>query len=347
MAVAGASFVLSAGCAVTAPPPHRITADFENSAGLFVGNSVTVLGLDVGEVEKIIPRPGYVEVHLSVDPAIDLPDTVIAALISPSIVTDRHIELTPPYTGGPILADDAHLPLTRTRTPVEMDTVIATIDQFARSLAPVPGTGSGPLSGNVTFAVLDGRGQRIRETLDALSAALEVGVHDKDAIANIIIRLQELTAILAENEQSTREFSASMTRMSELLAEQALGLQATLHQLNSVVGGTATVVAQRERELGDALTGLTAVTDQLRANSSALIELVDLTPLLMQNIDGAIDRDDRFFRGHLLVATAASGEVISVFCERVQLKSDGCRTGRVEDMGPDLGFTAALLGLTG
>jgi hypothetical protein len=28
------------------------------------------------------------------------------------------------------------------------------------------------------------------------------------------------------------------------------------------------------------------------------------------------------------------------------MKSDGCRTGRPEDFGPDFGLTAALLGLT-
>ncbi|MGF0320979.1 hypothetical protein, partial [Nocardia fluminea] len=33
------------------------------------------------------------------------------------------------------------------------------------------------------------------------------------------------------------------------------------------------------------------VTNQLRANSGAMVEIVDVVPLLMQNIDGAINKE--------------------------------------------------------
>ncbi|MFD5177161.1 MCE family protein [Nocardia sp. NPDC058379] len=343
----GATVLALGSCAPLPDAPTEITADFENIAGMYEGNDVMVLGLAVGKVDKIIPKGTYVEVHMTIDGGVKIPKEAIAAIISPSIVTDRHIEITPPFTGGESMKSGEHLPKARTRTPVELDTMIKTIDQFSASLEPEPGQeGLGPLSGRVLYPVLNGNGQEIRETLDALSSALKIGVDNKDAISNIIIKLNELTTMLADNDQSVRDFSNRVTAMSGLLAEQAPGLQATLDQLNAFLANTSTTFGDHEDDLTEALLGLTEATAQLRANSGALVEIVDIVPLLMQNIDGAIDHERRFVRIHALVGTALSGEIVSVFCERVQMKSDGCRSGNMQDFGPDYGLTAALLGLT-
>lgn len=326
---------------------QHFTADFLNIAGMFEGNPITVLGLEVGEVDKIVPKGRYVEVHMTVDAGIKIPKNVIAALISPSIVTDRHIELSPVYTGGETLGEDAHLTTQQTKTPVELDQMIKTIDEFAKALSPQEGQeGIGPLSGRVLYPMLNGQGEKMRDTLNALSGALKVGVDNKDAVSSIIIKLNELTTMLAENDQSVRDFSDKMTQMSGLLAEQAPGLQATLDQLNAFLANTSGAFSQYQNELDGTLTGLTNVTQQLRDNAAGVIEIVDTAPLLMQNLDRSVNRQGRFIRLHAVLGTVLSGEIISLFCERIQMKADGCRTGKMEDFGPDLGLTAAMLGLT-
>jgi ABC-type transporter Mla subunit MlaD len=234
----------------------------------------------------------------------------------------------------------------QTRTPVELDTMIKTIDQFTAALKPAPGQTQGPLSGTLLYDMVNGQGERIRDTLNALSGALKVGVDNKDAISTIIIKLNELTAMLADNDQSVRDFSNKVTQMSSLLAEQAPGLQATLDQLNDFLANTSGVFSQYQSQLSESLTGLTKVTDQLRQNAAGVIETVDVAPLLLQNLDRSMDRNRGFVRLHAVLGTALSGEVVSLFCERIQMKADGCRTGKIEDFGPDLGLSAALLGLT-
>ncbi|MBF6372219.1 MCE family protein [Nocardia farcinica] len=325
----------------------RITADFENIAGIYEGNPVTVLGLEVGTVDKIVPKGTLVEVHMTINGDVKIPADAEAAIVSPSIVTNRHIELTPVYTQGEEMADGTHLPKARTRTPVELDTLIKTIDQFAAALKPQEGAeGLGPLSGRVLYPMLDGNGEKIRDTLNALSGALKVGVDNKDAISNIIIKLNELTTMLAENDQSVRDFSNRVTQMSGLLAEQAPGLQATLDQLNAFLVNTSTTFAEHQDELQGTLTGLTNVTNQLRANAYGLTEVVDVAPLALQNIDRIVSREHGWVRLHALIGTALNGEIVSLFCERIQMRADGCRTGNMQDFGPDYGLTAALLGLT-
>ncbi|MGV9449080.1 MULTISPECIES: MlaD family protein, partial [unclassified Nocardia] len=96
----GATVLAMGSCSPLPDAPTEITADFENIAGMYEGNDVMVLGLAVGKVDKIIPKGTYVEVHMTIDGGVKIPKEAIAAIISPSIVTDRHIEITPPFTGG-------------------------------------------------------------------------------------------------------------------------------------------------------------------------------------------------------------------------------------------------------
>lgn len=68
--------------------------------------------------------------------------------------------------------------------------------------------------------------------------------------------------------------------------------------------------------------------------------------MVLQNLDNLIDRENRRARVHFIIPTALNGEILSLFCERMQMKADGCRTGNIKDFGPDSGLTAALLELT-
>lgn len=326
----------------------KITADFENIAGMFEGNMITVLGLPVGKVDKIVPQGDFVEVHMTIDGDVEIPENAMAVVVSPSIVTDRHIELTPRYVEGETLQDGDHLPLERTDVPIELDTMLKTIDKFAEALKPQEGQeGIGPLSGRVLYPMLNGQGAKLRDTLNALSGALKVGVDNKDAISDIIIKLNELTTMLAENDQAVRDFSNYATQMTTMLAEQAPGLQGTLQQLYDFLNNTSSVFAEHQDQLADTLTRMNTVIDQLRQNSHGVTEVVDVAPMLLQSIHRSMNYEQGYVRLHALIGTnLAGGELVSLFCERIQMKSDGCRTGRPEDFGPDFGLTAALLGLT-
>lgn len=324
----------------------RISADFENVAGLYAGNEVAVLGVPVGVVDSVTPRGSYVEVVMSVDRDVRIPADAMAALVSPQLITNRHVELAPAYTGsGPELADGAHLPLTRTRTPVELDRILANFDQLGEALKG--DNQSGPMASRVLYPLLDGNGDRLRETLDELSAAFELTFANKDQISNTIVKLGEITQIIAENDQTVRDFSGRLTELIALFGQQSPGLQAVLAQLDDFITNTSSVVGQNEDQLAGAVTKFVAIAAQMRANARNLTEVIDVGPLMFQNFDNAISREHQALRLHgLLDKVILDGEALSLFCERVQMRLDGCRTGKISDMGPDFGLTAALLGLT-
>src|SRR3546814_18155980 len=67
---------------------------------------------------------------------VDLPADVSALIVSPSVVGDRFIQLSPVYKGGAKLPDNAKLGLKRTSTPIELDEIYASLDQI--TVAPGP-----------------------------------------------------------------------------------------------------------------------------------------------------------------------------------------------------------------
>ncbi|NED61907.1 MCE family protein, partial [Streptomyces sp. SID10244] len=111
-----------------------VVAQFDNASGLYEGNAVAVLGMPVGKVTKITPHAGFVDVAMDISSDTPVPADASAVTVSTSVLTDRHVELTPVYQGGPRLQDNAHLGLTRTRTPVEVDRMLAMADKLSVQL---------------------------------------------------------------------------------------------------------------------------------------------------------------------------------------------------------------------
>ncbi|MCF8571688.1 MlaD family protein [Gordonia sp. HY002] len=94
-----------------------VCIDFADSAGLYEGNAVELMGLPVGTVASIEPRKGGVRVTTSVEQTLVLPADAGAVLIDSSIVADRRVEFDRPYTGGPKFTGDECIPVERTTTP--------------------------------------------------------------------------------------------------------------------------------------------------------------------------------------------------------------------------------------
>lgn len=92
-----------------------VTAYFDNSNGIFVGDEVRILGVPVGKIERIEPQPDRAKITFWFDDRYPVPARANAVILSPSLVTARAIQLTPAYTGGPRMADNAVIPRSRPR----------------------------------------------------------------------------------------------------------------------------------------------------------------------------------------------------------------------------------------
>ncbi|MDO3299262.1 MCE family protein [Mycobacteroides abscessus subsp. massiliense] len=328
-----------------------LTAQFDNASGLYESNVVAVLGMPVGKITKITPQSGYVDVEFTVDKDVKVPVDVQAVTLSTSILTDRQVELTPPYRGGPTLQDGDTIGLDKTKTPVEFDRVLGMLDKLSVSLKG-DGNGQGPVSDiiNAAAGVADGNGDKIKSGLDELSKALrlssEGGVTTREQMTTIIKNVGSLFDAAAANDGKLREFSTTIHQLSNIIDDEALGTGTTGRQLNDLVTQAGDILdANRDHIKQSILNGNTALKTVVD-NQRELAETIDVAPLAVENLYNTVDQDNGSFRARFLtdklLFESQTGKEI---CNLMGLRQLGCSTGTLQDYGPDFGLTYVLDGL--
>lgn len=328
-----------------------LTAQFDSAAGLYEGNTVAVLGMPVGSVTSITPKGSYVEVQFTVDSDIDVPADAQAVTISNSILTDRQIELTPPYRGGPTLRDHDTIGLHRTKTPVEFARVLDVLDKLSASLRG-DGKGNGPVADvvNASAAIADGNGQQMKDALGELSDALRLsadrGEVTADQLTTIVTNLSSLFEAAAANDAALREFGSTIRTMSQIIADEDLGTGTTGKKLNEVLTQVGEVLEQHRETIKEIVAnGDTALTTSVE-HQRDLAEFLDLTPMTLDNIYNAIDQKNGSVRVHVLVDKVLfETQTLKEVCNMMGLRQLGCSTGTLQDFGPDFGLSYMLDGM--
>jgi len=276
------------GCTVLGDSRH-VTAELDDAAGLFVGNDVGVLGVPVGRITAIEPRGDVVEVEMQLTTDRALPASVGAVVVSRSVATDRYVELTPAFAGGPRLEDGDRIPLARTRTPVEFDEVLASLEGFSRGLSGRDGDARALRTLLAAGAdALDGRGADAHDTIVSLAEGAGALAEHRDDLTGTVRDLDELTAVLAANQEVVRQFIESVTDATDLFADERERFGRALRSLSRALTTLGAFVEENRHALRSNLAGLTRVTAQLLEHQRELAEAVEVLPLTFGNIGRAV-----------------------------------------------------------
>ena len=350
--------LLIAGAAGSAPAflsedGITVTAQFEDAAGLYVGNPVDVLGMRIGKIKKVEQKGTFAKVTLSIDSSVKIPADAVAVTVSDSVLTDRHVEFTPPYKGGPAMRDGATLDLQHTKTPVSFDSLLAMADKLSTSLGGDQ-KGAGPIANMVDTgaAITSGNGQDIKSALDELSKALRMGddygVQTRNAITTIVKNLDSLSTAAAQNDQKIRDFASGVHQMSDLLADQNLGSGDTGAKITQILEQTTDLLQKYRGKLSGTASNADVLVKTLNDYRAQIGEFLNLFPLVVNNAYNAIDKEAKVGRVHVdLTKVVLDGQMLKEVCNRLDLKQLGCNTGKLSDMGPDFGVTAMLAGIAG
>lgn len=153
---------------------NTVVAYFTQANALYVGDKVQIMGLPVGSIDKIEPAGDKMKVTFHYQNKYKVPANASAVILNPTLVASRNIQLEPPYRGGPVLADNAVIPVERTQVPTEWDELRDSVSHIIDELGPTPEQPKGPF-GEVIEAFADGlagKGKQINTTLNSLSQAL-------------------------------------------------------------------------------------------------------------------------------------------------------------------------------
>lgn len=328
-----------------------VTAQFDSAAGLYEGNTVAVLGMPVGRVTTITPRGGYVEVEFTVDKGVAVPADAQAVTISNSILTDRQIELTPPYRGGPTLQNHDTIGLNRTKTPVEFARVLDVLDKLSGSLRG-DGAGDGPIAElvNASAAIADGNGQDMKDALGELSKALRLsangGAVTRGQLTTIMANLSSLLEAAATNDATLREFGSTVRALSQILADENLGSGTTGKKLTEVITAVGEILDTHRDEIKQIVANGDIALKTTVDHQRDLAEFLDVTPMTLDNIYNAIDQTNGAFRARVLVDKVLfDSQAVKEVCNMMGLRQLGCSTGTLADFGPDFGLSYVLDGL--
>ncbi len=153
---------------------NTAVAYFEDTLALYPGDKVQIMGVRVGTIDKIEPAGDKMKVTFHWENKYKVPANATASILNPSLVASRTIQLSPPYTGGPEMEDDAVIPIDRTQVPVEYDELRDSINNILTDLGPTPEQPKGPF-GDIIESAADGfagKGEQFNRTLNGLSEAL-------------------------------------------------------------------------------------------------------------------------------------------------------------------------------
>ena len=263
----------------------NVVAYFDNSNGIYVGDDVRILGVPVGSITSIDPEPERVKIAFWYNSRYDVPADAKAAILSPALVTSRAIQLTPAYTGGPVMEDNTVIPKERTAVPVEWDQVRGQLERLSETLQPTEPGGVSPLGSviNTTADNLRGQGANIRETVIKLSQAFSaLGDHSTD-IFSTIKNLAILVSALQDSTNLMRQLNQNLASVTGLLTDDPGEVGRAVRDLNAVVGEVQTFVADNREALGTTSEKLAGVTTALNESLDDITQFLHSSPNTIQN----------------------------------------------------------------
>ncbi|WP_020422569.1 MCE family protein [Amycolatopsis sp. ATCC 39116] len=255
----------------------HLTAYFTAAVGIYPGSEVRILGVPVGTVDTVEPQGQQVKVGFTVDRGIRVPADAAALVVTPSLVSDRYVQLAPVYRGGPEIADGTVIPVARTAVPVELDQLFASLDRLTTALGPQGANGDGALSALLSSAAEDltGNGAQLGEMIRQLGQAATTLSGSRDDLFATVDNLQRFTTMLADNDDQVGRLADLLARVSAFLASERDVFGASLDELAGALGqilqfvrdnrgriksnvdklmGTAQVLANQRASLSEALT---------------------------------------------------------------------------------------------
>lgn len=271
----------------------KITAYFDKSVGIYSGSDVRVLGVKVGSVEEVTPLGEDVRVVMRVDRGVDIPAEAKAAQVTPSVVSDRYIQLAPAYSGGDVMASGATIPRERTATPVEVDELYASIEGLSAALGPNGANKDGALSNLVdtTAKNLDGNGEALGTTITELSKAAATLNYARGDIFDTIKSLQTFVSALAANDEQVRQFNGQLADLTGFLDGERENLAAALNQLSVTLGDVAVFIRDNKDLVASNAEGLVQVTQTLADNRQDLVDALTTLPLAISNVVSSYDAE--------------------------------------------------------
>jgi phospholipid/cholesterol/gamma-HCH transport system substrate-binding protein len=281
-------------------PTRSYTAEFTATPGLYPSNAVDILGVPTGTITRIAAGQDAVRVTMRLPAHVKVPANATAVLMAPNPVSDRFVELYPPYTGGPVLSDGAVIPVERTVVPLELDQIFSNLNDLATSLGPNGANSDGAVSAVLASLahLAAGNGTNLHTTLVSLAKLLPALTADPTRVSQLIDNLDELSSTLAAHDSTIGRLYSDLAGATSELAAERDTLGAALGNLQQGLTQLAQFLRSNKAAIGATTAQLATSVSAVVKEQQDLIDTFDTAALGFQNFANAINLEAPCDTGH-------------------------------------------------
>lgn len=235
--------VLQMGITLPWSHPYRMTAVFQNGAGILANNEVFMNGTKVGRIDSVEAVNGQAQVTMIVENTAALPvyrDAAAQVRIK-NLLGETYVEISRGDQGSGRLPDGGVLPLEQTITPVQIDEVLAVLDPQSRQRLQLLINGAGD--------ALTKNGQNLNDqasivnnlftSLNGPAAELKARQQQLD---DIVLELQRFYDVLARQRDEVRQEFVTWNDVMAQQAAQNVAISGTIQQADTLLASLGTLV---------------------------------------------------------------------------------------------------------
>ena len=244
---------------------NSVVAYFPATNALYAGDKVQIMGLRVGAIDKIEPAGDKMKVTFHYENKYRIPANASAVILNPTLVASRAIQLEPAYKGGPVLADNAVIPIERTQVPVEWDELRNSITNIISKLGPTDAQPKGPF-GEVIEAYangLAGKGDQINTTINSLSQALTALNEGRGDFFAVVRSLALFVNALHQDDQQFAALNRNLADFTDKLAHTDSDLANAIQQVDSLLSTTRPFLTKNRAVLTQDINNLADLNNAL------------------------------------------------------------------------------------
>ncbi|MBW3620237.1 MAG: MCE family protein [Actinobacteria bacterium] len=246
---------------------RTFTGEFASAQGLVPDDSVRVAGVDVGKVEAVEVRRGRALVTFTVDDGVRIGVDSTLAVRWRNTLGLRYLYVETAGAGD--LPASFHFPVERTRSPADVNTLLARLTPVMRALDPAVS--------NVVVrelaAALEGREDDVRALTTDAADVLEVLGERSEAIGRVLRNGTEVLGAYADREEQLRDVISGFADVSESVEAR----NDVLVEAIDAIGAVEVELARVLRDDDADIRGLVAALDRAALVLSANHEEVERT----------------------------------------------------------------------
>ncbi len=255
---------------------NTVVAYFPEANALYSGDKVQIMGVRVGSVDKIEPAGDKMKVTFHYDNKYNVPANASAVIVNPTLVASRSIQLEPPYRGGPVMADNAVIPIERTQVPTEWDQLREGVANVISKLGPTCPAGApaasctreqreGPFGDLIEASAdgLAGKGEQINTTLNSLSRALTALNEGRGDFFAVVRSLALFVNALRKDDRQFVALNNNLAQFTDELTGSDRDLANAIRQFDSLLPTLRRFLAKNRDVLAHDVDNLANLTTTL------------------------------------------------------------------------------------